>query len=290
MSRLWIMVAVLVGAASLAGRSEAFTPKKKSTLSVSASGVTESTTFEASQVVVQGTADTAGTLDFGTGGNTFRDSGKAIKVVVDTNVAANRLIFYTNNLGTGAVPKACLDTSKGVDGAGLVGVTDCATAVPMVWGVVDVNDDYSFTAVPSPGIGATNAVFLTDLAHVATFTAKNSALDNLAMKRCSDDVVVTNAPGNGLYPQFFGSAGADLDLCRQSDGSKVLEAEELSKNIAVVAFSFLGTKGLATNTITPGDPAVDVTSPIYVPIAADFRKATAQNYATNTLTLELVTQ
>ena len=290
MNRFRITVAVLVGAASLAGRSEAFTPKQKSTLSVSASGVTETTTFDASQVVVQGTANTPGTLEFGTGGNTFRDSERAIKVSVDTNVASNRIITYTNNLGAGANPKACLDTSKGVDGGGLIGVTDCQITVPLVWGVRDENDDYAFTPRPLPGFGATNASFITDRAHVATFTDKGGALDNLAMKRCSDNVHVANTPNNGLYPQFFGSAGTDLDLCRQSDGTKVLEAEELSKNIAVVAFSFLGTKGLATNTITPGDPAVDVTSPIYVPFAADFRQAPAQSYATNTLTIELVTQ
>jgi len=57
----------------------------------------------------------------------------------------------------GADPKACLDTSKGIDGAGLVGVTDCATTVPMVWGAGDANDDYAFNAVAPPGVGATRA-------------------------------------------------------------------------------------------------------------------------------------
>ena len=286
-ARKWLIV--LTCMAMWSGSAEAFTSKEKDTVTVSASGVTETTTFDATQVVTQGTADTPATLSFGDGGNDFRDSGEAIKVVVDTNVAANRLIIYTNNLGAEASPKACLDTSKGIDSGGLVGSSDCAQTVPLVWGVTDANGDYTFTPRPLPDVGASNAVFVTDRAHVASFTALGSALDNVALERCADEVDVTNTAGDGLYPQFFGVPGQNLDLCRQDTKAKVPEAEELSKNIAVVGFDFLGTAGKAPN-VPASSGSIDVTSPIYVPVAADFRKARAQNYTTNTLTIELVTQ
>lgn len=274
-------------------QAQAFTTKERVTLSVSASGVDESTTF-ATSVVTQG-AETATTLGFGNGGNTFRDSGAAIKVEVDTNVAGNRVIIYTNNLGAEASPQACVNTATGIDGGGLVGNTDCSQTVPIVWAVQDANADYTFTPNPPQeafnATGASNGVFITDRAHVATFTSVGSALDNQAMKRCADNVPVANTANDGLYPQFFGGAGQDLDLCDQASSEEIDAAEELSKNIAVVAFGFLEDGGTAPDlaTANPAD-TITVTSPIYLPIGADFRDATAQSYSTNTLTVELVTQ
>src|SRR3989338_1949107 len=98
----------------------AYTSRQTSTISITGSGVTESTTFSTA-VVSQGTADTPASLSFGSGGNAFRDSGEAIKVTVSTNLAANRVIIYTDNLNAAAVPQAAVNTALGNDGGGLVG-------------------------------------------------------------------------------------------------------------------------------------------------------------------------
>jgi len=279
-----------------AGQAEAFTSRQKSTLSVAASGVTEATTL-ATTVVSQGTADLPATLTFGTGTNAFRDSGEAVKLTVTTNLAANRVIIYTDNLNALANPQAQIDTATGIDGGGLVGVTDRAQIVPLLWVVADTNIDYTFTTAT---IGD-DEIFITDRAHVATFTTVGSALDNQAMKRCADNVSVPNALNNGLYPQFFGGPGVNQDLCDQVSGAPIAQAQELSKNIAVVAFNCFPNpttavpECLVPNLATPS-PADTITmssgapTPIYVPLGADFRSAPAQDYATSTLTLELVTQ
>jgi hypothetical protein len=250
--------------------------------------VTESTTFSTA-IVAQGTADTPATLSFGAGGNAFRDSGEAIKVNVSTNLAANRVIVYTDNLNATASPQAALDTSKGNDGGGLVGVSDRGQIVPMLWVIKDTNLDHVFTAAT---VGD-DEIYITDLAHVATYVTAGSTLDNQAMKRCADSVSVPNATGDGLYPQFFGGPSVNQDLCDQTSGAPIPQAQELSKNIAVVAFGCLGTACTAPNLSTPS-PAdtVAVTSPIYLPLGANFSvsTATAQDYATSTLTVELVTQ
>ena len=282
--RAYLVIGLVLCA--LAGQAEAFTSKGKSTLSVSASGVIESTTFDASAIVAQGTADTPATLGFGSGGNDFRDSGEAIKVTVSTNAANNRIIVYTDNLSTGAVPKAQLDTSTGIDGGGLVGVTDQTKTVPLFWAVEDTNVDHAFTS----GTVGDDEIFVTDRAHVASFTTSGSTLDNQAMVRCRDGVAVANTPNNGRYPQFFGNPGLNEDLCDVFPNGNVV-SQELSKNIAVTAFGFVGTSGLAPNLLTPS-PAdtIPVTSPYYLPIAADFRTAVPQDYATSTLTVEMVTQ
>lgn len=286
MRRIFMAVLGAAAVCSLAVTAEAFTSKQKSTISVTASGVTESTTFSTA-IVAQGTADTPATLSFGAGGNTFRDAGEAIKVTVNTNLAANRVIIYTDNLNAAAVPQAALDTSLGNDGGGLVGVTDRSQTVPMLWVVADTNVDHAFTTAT---IGD-DEIFITDRAHVATFTPVGSVLDNQAMKRCADLVSVPNAAGDGLYPQFFGGPAVNQDLCDQTTGATIPQAQELSKNIAVVAFSFLGANGTAPDLSTPSPAdSIAVTSPIYLPIGANFSTAPAQDYATSTLTVELVTQ
>ncbi len=283
------ILAAVLGAAtvfSLTVGAEAFTSKQKSTISVTASGVTESTTFSTA-IVLQGTADTPATLSFGAGGNTFRDSGEAIRVNVNTNLAANRVIVYTDNLNAAAVPQAALNTALGNDGGGLVGVTDRSQIVPMLWTVEDTNVDHVFTTA----IIGDDEIFITDRAHVATYTTAGSALDNQAMKRCADLVSVPNTTGDGLYPQFFGGPAVNQDLCDQTSGLPIPQAQELSKNIAVVAFSFLGGIGTAPNLLTPSPAdSIAVTSPIYLPVGANFSTAPAQDYATSTLTVELVTQ
>lgn len=286
MKRLIAGFSTLALAMAFAGQAEAFTSRQKSTISVTGSGVTESTTFNTA-IVAQGTADTPAALSFGAGGNAFRDSGEALKVTVSTNLAANRVIIYTDNLNGLANPQAQLNTALGIDGGGLVGVTDRTQIVPMLWVVADTNVDHAFTTAT---IGD-DEIFITDLAHVATFTTVGSTLDNQAMKRCADSVSVPNTPNNGLYPQFFGGPGVNQDLCDQVTGVKIAQAEELSKNIAVVAHSFLAAVGTAPNLATP-NPAdsITVTSPIYLPLGANFSTAPAQDYSTSTLNVELVTQ
>ena len=282
-ARVFVSLAVVC---SIPSQASAFTSKQKATIPVTASGiVTESTTFNVAVVQQGSAADASGTVDFGSGGNTFRDSNAALKVTVDTNVPGNRVIIYTDNLGGAANPKFCANTSLGVDGGGLVGVSDCSSAVSLLWVVKDNNTDHLFT---ESTVGD-DEVFMTDLAHVATFTQKGSALDNQPMARCAGGAAVTNTPNDGLYPQYFGAPGQNLDLC--TPGTSTVVSQELSKNIAVVAFNFAGPNGNAANLSTP-DPSdtISVASPIYLPIGADFRTAGAQNYSTNTLTLELITQ
>ena len=279
-----MLAAASMLAAGIRG-AEAWDSKGKSVISVS--GGVQATTSFATQVVVQGTSDTPATIGFGTGGNDFRDSGEAVKVSVNTNVANNRIIIYTENLSATANPKACLDTSTGIDGGGLVGVTDCSQAVPLLWVVADTNVDHTFTTA----VIGDDEIFVTDHAHVASFTNTGSALDNKAMVLCRNPATaIPNPANNGLYPQFFGNPGLNEDLCDAAAPTTVV-SQELSKNIAVVAHSFSGTVGTAPNLTTP-DPAdsITVTSPIYLPIGADFIGAAPQDYATSTLTLELVTQ
>lgn len=296
---------------SLSSQAHAFTSKGKSTLSIGASGVTESTTFTTA-VVTQGTADpgTAATLTFGPGGNTFRDSGEAIRVDVNTNTAGNKVIIYTDNLAGTAVPQAQINTGTGIDGGGLVGVTDKTQTVPLLWVVKDTNTpDFVFTTAT---IGD-DETFIVDRAHVRTFVqvvpgqVKNGTLDNMLLKTCdplaTPPIPVTNIANDGLYTQYFGAVGQNLDVCSNevaavvingvtiNPGAPVPFAQELVKNISVVAFGFLGTSGTVTIPgATPPNNTATVTSPIFLPIGGDFRTAPAQDYATSTLTVELITQ
>jgi hypothetical protein len=277
------------------GPAEAYTSKVIRTVSVGASGVTGTAVLDMTIVAQGNAADPAATLLFEGTTAALRDSGESLKLTVNANVAANRIIIYTNNSAIVANPKACINTGLGNDSGGLVGIGSapiCELTVPVVWGLSDNNTDYTFTPVALPGVGATNGVFITDLAHVATFTTTGSALDNLPMKRCVGGAVVANALNDGLYPQSFGRPNEDNDLCRQSDSTKVLEAEELSKNIAVVGFGFTGINGTGPNTLTAiATDTIALTSPIYLPLGADFRQAAGDvQYATSTLTTELVTQ
>src|SRR3989338_10795628 len=81
-------------AVALMPASQAFAYTQKTTatpISVVSSGVTPTQTLTTA-VVTQNSGEpgTVSTLTFGTGGNTYRDSGRAIRVTVDTNLAANR--------------------------------------------------------------------------------------------------------------------------------------------------------------------------------------------------------
>ena len=328
MKRLIAGVSSLVLALMGPSQAYAYTSKTKAAaISVVASGVTPTQSLT-SAVVLQNSGEpgTASTLTFGAGGNTYRDSGRAIRVDVNTNLAANRILFYTDNLAGGAVPavpQCSLDTELGNDCGGLIGVTDRSQVVPLLWAVEDANPDFNFGASPSDGIG--NEVYTTDRAHVTTYVdaalplataAEKQKLDTLAMKMCDGGAPVANADNAGSatdpqrYPQFFGSPGvANSDLCSASvsqvvidpDGAgtapnitinlndKVNFSEELSKNIAVVAFSCLGTSCTAPNLSSPGFTKT-VTSPFFMPLAADFRTAPGQDYASSTITVELVTQ
>ena len=293
---------------SLADPAFAFTSKGMQTVSVSASGVADTTLLSPVVVVAQGTADTPATLGFGTGGNTFRNSGDALKIDLTSNAAGNRLIIYTDNLSGSANPQAQLNTGTGIDGGGLVGVTDKSQIVPLLWALEQTNAAHNFGATVGD-----DEVFVTDKAHVRTFVTvvpgqtMGGTLDNMALKMCdaaaTQPIPVANIPNDGLYTQYFGIGGQNRDVCSNeagpvtingvtiAAGAKIPQAEELSKNIAVVAFGFIGKIGTAPKLSTP-DPTdtMTLTAPFYMPVAADFRNAPAQNYATSTLTVELVTQ
>src|SRR3989338_1429097 len=285
----------LVIACMTASQAEAYTSRDREAVSVpvTAVGVTETAVLDPVAVVVEGSADTAATsISFGDVGPVpadLVDSGEALKISVNTNVAGNRLIISTDNLRTGvgaADPRFCDDTAKGNDGGGLVGIPtaglpdNCKFTVPLVWAVRDANDNYGFVkhVSPPPAIGADNGVFMTDRAHVRTFTARNGTLDNVGTKFCdaaaTHGVPETNTADDGLYPQYFGEGGENLDICRTSDSTKILEAEELSKNIAVIALGLAGSSGTAPDVTTASaTDTISVSSPFYVPLAADFRGA-----------------
>ena len=317
---------IIVCAISLAsglvpgGLAEAYTVKDSATITTTATGsVVESTTFGVS-VVQQGSSDVPATLGFEGGANDVRNSGEAIKVTINTNVALNRLIISTDNTAGGANPQYCFDTGNTNptlgpigDGGGLVGVPTtadpnfCRNTVPLVWalGVTNIlpktgdttgkvftgsstNVSYNFIANPS-GPGATNAVFFTGKAHRWSFTTANTALDNNDLVFCGTTFAVANPDNDGLYPQFFGEPTLNRDLCLS--GSSTVTSQELSKNIAVVGFGFSGTKGNIPRLDTAAsDDIVEVNSPLYLPVAADFRGAAPGTYSTNKIVVELVTQ
>ena len=157
-----------------------------------------------------------------------------------------------------------------------------------MWANNDTNADHGFTT----GVIGDDEIFITDKAHVATFTTVGSSLDNQSFVRCDDKVtVVPNTLNNGLYPQFFGTGGGvNSDLCNAANTTQVL-SQELSKNIAVTAFSCLGDKCTAPDLTSPSPAdSITVTSPYYLAMGADFSGASAQTYSTNTLTIELIQQ
>jgi hypothetical protein len=273
-------------------------------------------------VVTQGVSpDVTTTLGFNAGGNVFRDSEEAIKVDGTANSAGNRLIIYTDNSSATASPQfaptATGGPDDGIDGGGLVGVTDRSLTVPLLWVVQDANSGHTFTTAT---VGD-DEIFVTDRAHVRSFTPRLlggaedpafSALDTAGMAFCvvggqpAGTLSPSPNPDDGIYPQYFGSPNVGTtvfnhDLCATATvvingvtytaGQKIPQAEELSKNIAVAAFGFLGTVGSAPNLTTPSPTdTIAVTLPIYLPIGGDFRFAPAQDYSTNTLAIELVTQ
>ncbi|MDP3704105.1 MAG: hypothetical protein Q8R78_06930, partial [Candidatus Omnitrophota bacterium] len=232
------MTSVAVGLLS-ASQALAYTSKTTATpISVVSSGVTPTQALTTA-VVTQGSGEpgTASTLTFDVAGNTYRDSERAIRVTVDTNLAANRILIYTNNLNGGAVPQCTLDTSLGNDCGGLIGVTDRSQVVPVLWGVEDANPDYIFGATVGD-----NEVFITDRAHVATYVdavlsaataAEKQKLDILAFRRCDDQTTaVANADNAGTgpdpqrYPQFFGDPGiANKDLCSASVSQVIIDPD-----------------------------------------------------------------
>lgn len=267
----------------------AYTETGNSSVKTTAGGVLTASTSFTVDIVTQGT-DTVTTLGFESVTNTFIDSGEAIRVDVSTNLAANRVIIYTDNLGGSASPQACINTGLGIDGGGLVGETDCALTVPLLWSISDVTVDHVFTT----GTIGDDEIFITDKAHIASFipSPDTDNLDDQAFVRCDDGVtVVANTASDGLYPQFFGTPGNNDDLCDAAATTTVL-SQELSKNIAVAAFGFTaGGVGTAPDLSTPDSAdSITVTSPFYMAMGADFTFAAAQTYSTNTLTVELVTQ
>ena len=293
----------------------AFTSKRKATGTplTGTGGVTPKAIFNPLVVVKQGVSpDTTDVLSFVDDGqdssaSDFRDSNESLKVSFDVNVPGARIFIFTNNQHPLANPRFCGDPATGIDGGGLVGVSDCRATVPVVWAVLDTNTDYSFRPKVLPELGAENSVFITDRAHVRTFADVNGPIDNILTKFCdpaaTNAVLPTNTLGDGLYPQYFGAGSVSLDLCSASDhvvfypggyiwpGDSIPQAQELSKNIAVVAFNLFNTKARVPD-LSTADPAdsLELTSPIYLPMGADFRRAFSMNYGSNTLDVNLVHQ
>lgn len=323
-----LAAAAAICAGLVAGEADAYTSKSKRSVPITQSGVQELTTFANPVVVLQGSPTDAGSaISFGTGSDqALRDSGASVKIDLKTNLAANRLLIYTSNSIATATPKACLATGEGNDGGGLVGINvgqqtqNCKKTVPLVWGLTDTNTNYDFTQVASPGYGATNGVLVVDTAHVATYVdailsgasaQEKQKLDILKMKNCDSGALAVNNDESGdadhpqVFPSYFGGPGLSEDLCSAETarvtingkdidpGDRLSFSQELSKNIAVVAYNFNASgEAKAPNLATSAsDDTIDITSPFYLPFAADFRAGEGGiNYGTSTLSLELVTQ
>lgn len=290
-----LVVALIVGL-SFGESAWAYTSKGKVTIGETAGSVTASDALTTA-LVVQGSATdaAAAALDFGAGAAGVRDSDESIKVTYDSNSASTRMIIYTDNKNNAdPVKDSTVDASKGVDSGGLVGQLDTAQVVALLWAPTDANTNYAFDGAKINGTGAGASKTVSDKDHVATFTTVGSTLDNQAMVRCRDGVAVTNTANDGLYPQNFGAVGVNSDLCDAAATSTVV-SQELSKNFAVIGFSLAGTKIQVVDWIdadgdTNTSEVLELTSPIYVPIGGDFTGKPAQDYKTNTLTVELVQQ
>lgn len=306
-----LATAVILAAGLTPGPAAAFTSKQKVTLGGVSGGVTESTAFNAVYVTSGSSPDQVVlNVSFGEGPNTLRASGESVRVTVDTNLAANRVIMYTDNTAGTAVPKANVDTGTGNDAGGAVGA-DLVSIAPMLWVIAQTNVNPTPTQA---GVGD-DEVFIVGRGHVRTFVtvvpgqAKNGVLDNMALKLCNTatpPIPVTNIANDELYTQYFGAENQNLDICSAAAGNVTINgvtyapnqklpfAEELVKNIATVAFGCIGSgTGSCTapklDTPDPSD-SITVNSPFYLPLMGDFRSAPAQTYGTNTLTVELVTQ
>lgn len=309
---------VLLAVITTIGRVDAFTSKSKSLPTSGAGGVIPISGPPGFAVVTQGSqVDAPDALNFNDDGdprlNGLRDSNEALKITFDSNLPGARLVIYTKNSSAQANPKYCDNPATGRDGGGLVGIPTsarpdaCKFVVPLLWVVKDTNVDHQFT----PAVVGDDEVYVVDAAHMRTLlpaAEKNTPLDNIATKFCDPDAFHPLAPVNffddGLYPQYFGGQARRLDICSDYalptvihghfvfPGERIPEAEELSLNIAVVVYNIFRTKGLVPNLSTP-DPNdnIAVTSPIYLPLAADYR--TAQPgvvYWTSTFTIEILHQ
>ena len=320
-TRAWAIVAAALVLLCGGLRGYAFTSRVKSPGTSVSGGVTPVFSFPPVQVVTQSNpADPADILNFDDDGdprlNELRNSHESLKITFNTNLPGARIIIHTDNTGALANPRYCDDPIKGNDGGGLVGVPTapdpnrCKLTLPMVWGVLDNNLTYTFQPVPN-GYGASNWVFITDLSHVRTFLSaaeRNTPLDNIATKFCDPTATHAVSPGNiiddGLYPQYFGAVGPSLDICSDYalpalirgkfifPGDPIPDAQELSKNIAVIAYSIIGTQAKAPDLSTSdSSDSITVTSPVYLPIAADFRTALpGVTYTQTTLQVEIIVQ
>src|SRR3989338_6828368 len=120
------MKRLIAGVSSLAlalmGPSQAYaysSKTKAAAISVVSSGVTPTQALTTA-VVLQNTGEpgTGATLTLGGGDNTYRHSARAIRVDVNTNLAANRILFYADNLPVTAVPQCAPNTELGNDWGG----------------------------------------------------------------------------------------------------------------------------------------------------------------------------
>lgn len=298
-------------------------------VSVTATGTLTGTTIAfAANVVVQATGTTAGQIDF-TSPSGVANSGECLKIRGGTNVIGGRVIVYTDNASyftsqdhdprvkkVGAVYKP-----TGLDGAGLVGQAETAYVAPLIWGITttpNVNSAYTFDGNLTDGIGE---VYVIDRGHQWSFVPTGTpGLDTQAMYR-KDGTAVTNAALEGvdasgspiaLYPQFFGAVGTgdanNWDLYDKivSDTSRVVISEQLTKNIATIAYSIsIGvdadagyyicqvpnlTTAASSDSVKARLGKTDGTAgtEIYVPVGAVFTGLPAQAYTTTKLYVAIV--
>jgi len=297
-------------------------------VAVTATGtITGSTVAFAANVVTQGAGAPKTEIDF-TNPSGVANSGDALKLRGGTNEVGGRVIIYTDNASlftsqdhdprvkkVGAVYKP-----TGLDGAGLIGQTEAGYVAALIWGVSttpNVNAAYTFDGDLNDRIGE---VYIVDKGHTFSFIGTDTPTDTQALYR-KDGTVVTNATLEGvdanlnpiaLYPQYFGTLGIgdannwDLYDKIATDTSRAVVSQQLSKNIATIAFNIAPGTGTDAGfyvcnvpnlTTAPGNDSViaklgksDGTAgtELYVNIGSVFTGLPAQAYSTTKLYVAIV--
>ena len=298
----------------------------KTPVSVTATGeiIGDTVAFDA-QVVPQAGGSAQSEIDFSNPSG-VANSGDALKIRGGTNVVGGRVIIYTDNASyftsqdhDPRVKKVGLVYKPtGIDGAGLVGQTEKGYVAALIWGVSTTPNTpaaYTFDGDLNDKIGE---VYIVDKGHTFSFVGIGTPTDTQALYRL-DGTPVTNAllegvdsDGNpvALYPQSFGTVGAgtDFDLYDKiaSDTSRVVVSQQLTKNIATIAYNIGPGTGANTGfyvcqmpnlTTTDGADFVSAKlgktdgtagTEIYVNVGGVFSGLPAQVYETNKLYVAIV--
>ncbi len=297
-------------------------------VAITASGaITGSTIAFAASIVSQVGSTPASQITF-TSPSGVANSGQALKIRGGTNQVGGRVVIYTDNASlftsqdhdprvkkVGAVYKP-----TGIDGAGLVGETEAGYVAALIWGISttpNTNAAYTFDSNLNSGL---TDVFVVDKSHNFSFVGTGTPSDTQAMYR-KDGTAVTNALTEGvdsnlnpvaLYPQYFGTVGTgdannwDLYDKINTDSTRVVVSQQLTKNIATIAFSIAPGTGAdagfyvcnlpnlttvsTSDSVTARLGKADGTpgTEIYVNIGGVFTGLPAQNYSTNKLYVAIV--